>query len=321
MKRSLITTLIAAAGIALVGVGSASAQTFFRINTGGTAGTYYPIGGLIANAISQPTVPGLVATAVASNGSVANINAIQSGSAEAGFSQADVAYWAYTGTGTFEGKPKVTDVRLIANLYPESFHLVARKAANIKSIADLKGKRVSLDEPGSGTLVNARAILAAYGISEKDIKPEFLKPNAAGEKLKDNSLDAFFFVGGYPAGAIAELAATGGIDLLSISGPEADKLVKQYGFYSVDTIPADTYKGVGVVKTLAVGAQLVTSAKQDATLIYNITKALWNDNTRKALDSGHAKGKAIVRANAVAGAGIPLHPAAEKYYKEVGLIK
>ncbi|MBS0313963.1 MAG: TAXI family TRAP transporter solute-binding subunit [Burkholderiales bacterium] len=321
MKRSLITTLIAAAGIALVGVGSASAQTFFRINTGGTAGTYYPIGGLIANAISQPTVPGLVATAVASNGSVANINAIQSGSAEAGFSQADVAYWAYTGTGTFEGKPKVTDVRLIANLYPESFHLVARKAANIKSIADLKGKRVSLDEPGSGTLVNARAILAAYGISEKDIKPEFLKPNAAGEKLKDNSLDAFFFVGGYPAGAIAELAATGGIDLLSISGPEADKLVKQYGFYSVDTIPADTYKGVGVVKTLAVGAQLVTSAKQDATLIYNITKALWNDNTRKALDSGHAKGKAIVRANAVAGAGIPLHPGAEKYYKEVGLIK
>ena len=321
MKRSLITTLIAAAGIALVGVGSASAQTFFRINTGGTAGTYYPIGGLIANAISQPTVPGLVATAVASNGSVANINAIQSGSAEAGFSQADVAYWAYTGTGTFEGKPKVTDVRLIANLYPESFHLVARKAANIKSIADLKGKRVSLDEPGSGTLVNARAILAAYGISEKDIKPEFLKPNAAGEKLKDNSLDAFFFVGGYPAGAIAELAATGGIDLLSISGPEADKLVKQYGFYSVDTIPAETYKGVGVVKTLAVGAQLVTSAKQDATLIYNITKALWNDNTRKALDSGHAKGKAIVRANAVAGAGIPLHPGAEKYYKEVGLIK
>ena len=321
MKRSLITTLIAAAGIALVGVGSASAQTFFRINTGGTAGTYYPIGGLIANAISQPTVPGLVATAVASNGSVANINAIQSGSAEAGFSQADVAYWAYTGTGTFEGKPKVTDLRLIANLYPESFHLVARKAANIKSIADLKGKRVALDEPGSGTLVNARAILAAYGISEKDIKPEFLKPNAAGEKLKDNSLDAFFFVGGYPAGAIAELAATGGIDLLSISGPEADKLVKQYGFYSVDTIPADTYKGVGVVKTLAVGAQLVTSAKQDATLIYNITKALWNDNTRKALDSGHAKGKAIVRANAVAGAGIPLHPGAEKYYKEVGLIK
>mgnify|MGYP000408539941 CR=1 FL=1 len=249
------------------------------------------------------------------------LRGIQGGGAESGFSQADVAYWAYTGTGTFEGKPKVTDLRLIANLYPESFHLVVRKAANIKSVADLKGKRVSLDEPGSGTLVNARAILAAYGVTEKDIKPEFLKPNAAGEKLKDNSLDAFFFVGGYPAGAIAELAATGGIDVLSISGPEADKLVKQFGFYAVDNIPADTYKGVGAVKTLAVGAQWVTSAKQDATLVYNITKALWSDNARKALDAGHAKGKAIVRANAVAGAGIPLHPGAEKFYKEVGLVK
>jgi uncharacterized protein len=319
MKRHLIAALGCATVFAISA--SVSAQTFFRINTGGTAGTYYPIGGLIANAISQPTVPNLVATAVASNGSVANVNAIQGGGAESGFSQADVAYWAYTGTGTFDGKPKVTDLRLIANLYPESFHLVVRKAANIKTIADLKGKRVSLDEPGSGTLVNARTILAAYGISEKDVKVENLKPNAAGEKLKDNSLDAFFFVGGYPAGAIAELAATGGIDILAIGGAEAEKLSKQFGFYSVDTIPADTYKDVAAVKTLAVGAQWVTSAKQDTTLVYNITKALWNDNTRKALDSGHAKGKSIVRQNAVTSAGIPLHAGAEKFYKEVGLLK
>ncbi len=319
MKRNFLSALIGASAFALVA--TASAQTFFRINTGGTAGTYYPIGGLIANAISQPAVPNLVATAVASNGSVANVNAIAGGGAESGFSQADVAYWAFTGTGTFEGKPKVTDLRLIANLYPESFHLVVRKGANIKTIADLKGKRVSLDEPGSGTLVNARAILAAYGISEKDIKVENLKPNAAGEKVKDNSLDAFFFVGGYPAGAIAELTATGGIDILPITGPEAEKLTKQFGFYSADTIPADTYKGVGAVKTLAVGAQWVTSAKQDTTLVYNITKALWNDNTRKALDSGHAKGKAIQLAGAIAGAGIPLHPGAERFYKEVGLVK
>ncbi len=322
MKRFLTSALI---GITTLTAGlastSAQAQTFFRINTGGTAGTYYPIGGLIANAISQPAVPNLIATAVASNGSVANVNAIQGGGAESGFSQADVAFWAYTGTGTFDGKPKVSDLRLIANLYPESFHLVVRKAAGIKTIADLKGKRVSLDEPGSGTLVNARAILGAYGIAEKDIKVENLKPNAAGEKLKDNSLDAFFFVGGYPAGAIAELAASGGIDILSISGPEADKLANQFSFYAVDNIPAETYKGVGAVKTLAVGAQWITSAKQDATVVYNITKALWNENTRKALDSGHAKGKAIVQKNAIAGAGIPLHPGAERFYKEAGLLK
>jgi uncharacterized protein len=319
MKRHLISALIGAT--LLAASATASAQTFFRINTGGTAGTYYPIGGLIANAISQPAVPNLVATAVASNGSVANVNAIQGGGAESGFTQADVAFWAYTGTGVYEGKPKVADLRLIANLYQESFQLVVRKGANIKSIADLKGKRVSLDEPGSGTLINARAILAAYGITEKEIKVENLKPNAAGEKLKDNSLDAFFFVGGYPAGAIAELTATGGIDILPITGPEADKLIKDFNFYSADNIPADTYKGIGAVKTLSVGAQWVTSAKQDATLVYNITKALWNDNTRKALDAGHAKGKSIVSKNAIAGAGIPIHPGAEKFYKEVGLLK
>jgi TRAP transporter TAXI family solute receptor len=307
---------------------------FFRIGTGGTAGTYYPIGGLIANAISNPPgsrpcndggscgAPGVVATAVASNGSVANINGIQSGSLESGFTQSDVAYWAYTGTGVYEGKPKVADLRLIANLYPETIHLVARKGANIKSVADLKGKRVSLDEPGSGTLVDAKLVLGAYGITEKDIKPEYLKPNQAGDKMRDGGLDAFFFVGGYPTSAISELAsAGGGVDLVPVTGPEVDKMLKEYGFFALDTIPANTYKGVGEVKTIAVGAQWVTSAKQPEALIYEITKAMWNDNSRKLLDAGHAKGKAITKASATAGAGIPFHPGAEKFYKEAGLLK
>ena len=307
---------------------------FFRIGTGGTAGTYYPIGGLLANAISNPPgsrecdkggscgVPGLVATAVASNGSVANINAIVSGAMESGFSQSDVAFWAYSGTGVYEGKPKVPGLRLIANLYPESIHLVARKGAGIKTVADLRGKRVSLDEPGSGTLVDARIVLGAFGITEKDISAEYLKPNQSGDKLRDGGLDAFFFVGGYPAGAIAELAASGaGIELVPIAGPEIDKMRAQYAFFAPDMIPANTYKGVGEVKTLSVGAQWVTSEKQDANLIYEVTKALWNGNTRKLLDSGHAKGKMITRDTALAGAGIPLHPGAERFYKEAGLLK
>jgi TRAP transporter TAXI family solute receptor len=259
---------------------------------------------------------------VASNGSVANINGIQSGTLESGFTQSDVAYWAYTGTGVYEGKPKVADLRLIANLYPETIHLVARKGANIKTVADLKGKRVSLDEPGSGTLVDARIILGAFGLTEKDIKPEYLKPNQAGDKMRDGSLDAFFFVGGYPTSAISELAsAGGGIDLVPVSGPEVDKMMKQYAFFAADTVPANTYKGVGEVKTIAVGAQWVTSAKQPEALIYEITKAMWNDNSRKLLDAGHAKGKAITTASATAGAGIPFHPGAEKFYKEAGLLK
>jgi TRAP transporter TAXI family solute receptor len=298
----------------------AQAPAFFRIGTGGTAGTYYPIGGLIANAVSNP--PQLVLTAQASNGSVANVNAIASGSLESGFSQADVAYWAYTGTGLFEGKGKMEDLRLLANLYPESIHLVAAKSANIKSVADLKGKRVSMDEPGSGTLVDARIILGGYGITEKDVKADFLKPNQAAEKMRDGGMDAFFFVGGYPTSAITELAATGGgITLVPLDGPGAEEIIKKYSFFSPDNIPAGTYKDVPAVKTLAVGAQWVTSAKVPDEVIYQVTKGLWSDKTRAALDAGHAKGKMIRKETALAGAGIPVHPGAERFYKEAGISK
>ncbi len=296
------------------------AQQFFRIGTGGTAGTYYPVGGMIANAVSQPGK--IVATAQASNGSVANVNGIAGGAMESGFSQADVATWAQKGTGIYEGKPNVPGLRLIANLYPESVHVVVKKGAGIKSVADLKGKRVALDEPGSGTLVNARAILAAYGLKESDIKPEYIKPNQAGDKLKDGSLDAFFFTGGAPAGAIAELAsAGGGIDILPIDGAAADTLRRSSPFFAPDTIAAETYKGVGQVQTLAVGAQWVTGDKADANTVYEITKALFSEAGQKQLATGHAKGKFITKENAVKGAGIPFHPGAERFYKEAGLLK
>jgi TRAP transporter TAXI family solute receptor len=328
------SALLGGLGAALAG-SSALAQdiTFFRIGTGGTAGTYFPIGGLIANAISNPPgsrtcadggscgVPGVVATAVASNGSVANVNAISSGSMQSGFTQSDVAYWAYNGSGIYEGRPKVDTLRAIANLYPESFHLVARKGSGIKSIKDLKGKRMSLDEPGSGTLVDARLILAAYGMTEKDVKAEYLKPQQSADKLKDGALDAFFSVSGWPQGAIAELAATTGIDLVPIDGPEAENLIKQFSFFAADEIPDGAYKGVSGVKTVSVNAIWATSSKQADQLIYNITAALWNPSTRKLLDSGHAKGKAIKLETAIVGLGIPLHAGAEKFYKEKGLIK
>ncbi len=326
MKLFGTSKLVAAlAGVALMtGLAVAQTPTFFRIGTGGTAGTYYPVGGLIANAISGnggKGVPGLVATAIASNGSVANVNAIQSGAAESGFSQSDVASWAYTGTGLYEGKPKVEDLRIIATLYPETIHLVASKSAGIKSVKDLKGKRVALDEPGSGTLVDARIVLAAYGLTEKDIKPEYLKPGPAGDRLRDGALDAFFFVGGYPTGAISELASSSGIELVPITGPEVEKLLAEHKFFAKDKVPADTYKGVGATDTISVNAQWLTSAKQPDDLIYNIVKTLWNADSRAALDAGHAKGKLITLQNATNGLGIPLHPGAEKFYKEAGVLK
>ena len=315
-----ITPVLALAASLALAATAAQAQQFFRIGTGGTAGTYYPVGGAIANAVSQPGK--IVVTAQASNGSVANVNGIAGGAMESGFSQADVATWAQKGTGIYEGKPNVPGLRLIANLYPESVHVVVKKGSGIKTVADLKGKRVALDEPGSGTLVNARAILAAYGLKESDIKPEYIKPNQAGDKMKDGSLDAFFFTGGAPAGAIAELASSGsGIDILPIDGPQAEALRKNSPFFAPDTIAADTYKGVGAVQTLAVGAQWVTSDKADAATVYEITKALFSEATQKQLASGHAKGKFINRENAVRGAGIPFHPGAEKFYKEAGMLK
>lgn len=293
-------------------------QKFFRIGTGGTGGTYYPVGGLIGNAISTDK---LNVSAVATNGSVANVNGIVGGSMESGFAQADVSTWAYTGTGIYEGKPKVEELRAIANLYPESVHVVTKKGLGAKSIADLKGKRISLDEPGSGTLVNAKAILAAYGITERDIKPEYLKPAQSAEKLKDGSVDAFFSTTGYPQGSISELAATTGIELVPIDGAGRDKILAQYKFFATDKIPDGAYKDVKGVETISVGAQWITSSKQDAELIYEVTKAAWSDKTRAALDAGHAKGKVIRKETALLGLGIPLHPGAEKFYKEAGLLK
>jgi len=316
--KSLLAAVTAAASLALPL--ACQAQQFFRIGTGGTAGTYYPVGGMIANAVSQPGK--IIVSAQATNGSVANVNGIAGGAMESGFSQADVATWAQKGTGLYEGKPNVPGLRLIATLYPESVHVVVKKGAGIRSVADLRGKRVALDEPGSGTLVNARAILAAYGLKESDIRAEYIKPNQAGDKMKDGALDAFFFTGGSPAGAIAELASTGGgIDLLPIDGKEADALRAASPFFATDLIAAETYKGVGAVKTLAVPAQWVTGDKADTTTVYEITKALFSEATQKQLAAGHAKGKFITKENAVQGAGIPFHPGAEKFYREAGLMK
>lgn len=308
-------------GIAAVALcTSALAQQFFRIGTGGTAGTYFPVGGMIANVISRDGK--VVATAQSSGGSLANVNGIVGGSIEAGFSQADVATWAYSGTGQFEGKPKIESLRLIATMYPEQIHIVARKDANINSVADLKDKRVAVDEPGSGTLVNARSILAAYGLSEKDIKAQYIKPDQASNKIKDGSLDAYFFTGGAPAGAISELAASGtGITIVPIDGAQADKIIASSPFFSKDTISANTYKDVGKTSTLAVNAQLITSSKMPDALIYEVTKSIYSDYGQAKLKAGHAKGVFINAKNGVSGAGIPFHPGAQKYFREIGLLK
>lgn len=335
-RRALLAGGLALGTVTPLGaIGTVHAQdiTFFRILTGGTVGTYFPIGGVIANAISNPPgsrpcseggscgVPGLVATSVASNGSVANAAAVGSGTAQSGFIQSDIAYWAYSGTGIYEGRGKIDALRVISNLYPESVHLVARRGSGISSVADLKGRRVSLDEPGSGTLVDARLILEAYGLTEKDLVASYLPAQRVADSLKEGAIDAFFNVSGWPQSSVAELATTVGIDLVPISGPQAEKLVKQYSFFSINEIPDNAYKGVSGVPTVSVHALWVTSAKQPEELIYKITTALWAPSTRKLLDSGHTKGREIRLDTALTGVGIPLHPGAERFYREKGLLK
>ena len=334
MIKSLKTAAIGAV-VALGLAGSAVAQDikFFTIGTGGTAYTYYPIGGVIANAISKPPgsrecgeggscgVEGLIASAVSSRGSVDNVNAITSGLRNSGFAQSDVAYWAFTGTGTMEGSPPATDLRTIAALFEEHIHLVALADSGINSVADLAGKRVSLDEPGSGTYVDALLIMEANGLSVDDLIAEALKGNAASEALRNGKIDAFFVVTGYPTGALVELASATDIKLVPIDGDGAAALTDKYGFFSASSIPDGAYEGVAGVETVAVGAQWFTSATEDEELIYNITKALWNDETRTLLDVGHAKGSTITKETALAGVGVPLHAGAERFYKEVGLLK
>ena len=322
-KSSLMILLLT---LGLSGKSFAQELKFFTIGTGGTAYTYYPVGGMIANAISKPPgsrecgkggscgVPNLIASAVSSRGSVDNVNAIISGLRNSGFAQSDVAYWAYTGTGTLEGKEPAKDLRTIAALFQEHIHLVALKKSNINSVKDLKGKRVSLDEPGSGTYVDAKLILESNGLSTSDVKAEALKGKAATDALRNGKVDAIFVVAGFPTGAIVELASAVDVKLVPIDGAGAKALTSKYGFFSQSPIPSGTYEGVDEVNTVAVGAQWFTSAKEDNELIYQITKALWNKESRKLMDVGHAKGKTITPDTALSGVGVPLHPGAEKFY-------
>jgi TRAP transporter TAXI family solute receptor len=306
---------------------------FFRIGTGGNVGTYFPIGGMIANAISSPPgsracneggscgVPNMIATAVATDGSAANVAGIAGGRMQSGFVQADVAHWAATGTGIFDGRPKIEVLRAIANLYRESVHVVARKGLGIASVGDLRGKRVALDEPGSGTLIDARLILAAYGLSEKDVEAQYVKARPAGDRLKAGTLDAFLSVSGWPEPGIAELAAATEISLVPIDGREADALVREHSFFTRDEIPRSAYKGVEAAKTIGVNALWVSSSHQTDELIYAVTAALWHPNLRKLLDSGHPKARSIRLETALEGIAIPLHAGAERFYKEKGLLK
>ncbi len=322
-------TAALAAMIGLGGVAQAQEMKFFRIGTGGAGGTYYPIGGLIANAISNPPgsrpcaeggscgVDGLVAIAVSTNASVANMNAIHAGQLDAGLAGAQSVAQGYAGEGKFVDNKK-DKVRIIANLYPEDMHLVTPKGVELASLKDLNGKRVGVAAAGSGTQVSVRMILAHYGIEADEAE---LGLSQSAQRLADGQLDAFFYAGGTPFAALIQLGSTKGFELYRFSEEERKQINEIIPYYVPSDIPAGTYESIAYdVPTIAVNGQFVTSVDQPEDLIYEITKALWNENTRKLLDKGHAKGKAIRQETALKGVLIPLHPGAEKFYKEAGML-
>ncbi len=305
---------------------------FFRIGTGTTAGTYFPIGGLIANAISSPPgarpcdkggscgVPGLVAVAQATAGSVENLNLLMSGGVEAAMAQADVAFAAYTGSGVFQGRAPFDRLRSIGTLYVEALHAVVRAESDIFEPGDFRNHTVALGDEGSGTLVEARLALAAYGVREADLTPLYLQPGSGAERVASGEIDGFFIVGGAPVGAVSDLAERRLIRLVPFSGPEADRLRTQHRFLTATVIPEGVYPGVLATPTLGVGAELLVRADLPTDLIYGISRALWHENTRRLLAEGHPKGKLIDPAHAAANVSVPLHPGAERYYREVGLV-
>jgi TRAP transporter TAXI family solute receptor len=313
---------------------SADEPRFFRIGTAGTTGTYFQIGGAIANAISNPPgspncqkggtcgVPDLIAVAQATQGSVENVDLINRSQVEAALAQADIASWAYRGTGIFKGKPPITSLRAIASLYAESLHLVVAQAGGIEQLKDLRGKRIGLGEKESGTVVDARIVLEAAGLSEHDIKPDYSRLGDAASGVRENMLDGFFLLGGYPVPAVAELAASTSIRLVPIGDDVLDRLKKRYPYFSRSDIPADTYEGVAQpTVTLGIPALLIVGADVPEELVHDITKSLWNDATRQLLASRSAAGKRVAFGHALDGIDIPLHPGAERFYREMGVTK
>lgn len=321
VKRSIVL-LVALAMLATLGIGCSStdsgetpkAQTqYINIATGGTAGTYFPLGGAMAEILND-SIPGVNATAEATNASVANVNLLNGGSVQLAFIQNDVSYYADKGEELFKDN-QVTGLRALATLYPETVQMITLESSGIKSVADMKGKRIAVGAAGSGVEANARQILLANGITYDDIQVQYLSFAEAANGLKDGNIDAGFITAGFPTAAIQDIAAQHNVVLIPVDDATADKLMEQYPFYTKVTIPAGTYpKQEADVQSVAVKAMLVTTEDMDEQMAYDIVKAIYSNLDK--LKAAHSVGELITKESAKDGISIPMHPGAEKYFNE-----
>lgn len=293
-------------------------KVFISIATGGTGGTYYPLGGAMAK-IYNTNIEGVTANAQSTGASVENIGLVSKGETEIAFVQNDVTFYAFTGTETFKDKEKITNVRGMAMLYPEVVQIIATAESGIKSVADLKGKKLAVGAAGSGTEVNARQVLAEYGLTYDDLgKADYLSFNEAADQLKNKQIDAAFVTGAIPTSAVTEVTQTADINVIPVDSDKIASLIAKYPFYTEVVIPANSYKGqTEDVSAAAVMAMLVVPEDLDDELAYNLTKQLFEQ--RQVIIDTHARGNDIKLETALAGMPIDVHPGAMKYYDEMGI--
>lgn len=316
---------LGAAAIALsLTAGGAMAQqrVFFGIATGGTGGTYYPLGGMLAQLISnKATIDGkkVSATAESAGASVANAKLLGNEEIESAFVAADILDAAYNGRAQFDGQP-VKKLRALGALYPETVQLVTRANSGINGIKDLKGKSISSGSPGSGQYQLLTDLLRVNGLTRDDVKEDSSSFTQAVDKIKDGNLDATLITAGVPTAAVTDFAQAHDLKIVPISGPELDALLKEQPFYTKVTLPANTYKGqTEAVPTLAVLAVWATHDGVSDDMAYEVTKALFEN--LPIMGQVHVQGKNISLENAMAVGTTPIHPGALKYYKEKGLAK
>ena len=314
MKKLGSILLAMMMALSLVACGNTSA-TKLTMGTGGTSGTYYGYGGVLGQYIKNHA--GIDVTVVSTDGSKANIQGIAAGDYQLGTVQSDVMAYAWEGTRSFESDGKVDSFRVVAGLYAESVQLVTMDP-EIKSVADLAGKAVSIGVSGSGVYFNAIDVLTAAGLTEDDIKAQYQSFADSADALKDGKIDAAFIVAGAPTPAITELCTTNNAYLVPIDGEVAEKLMADCPFYTTFVIPAETYAGqTEDVTTVTVKATLIVSESVSEEDVYKLTAAIF-DNI-DAITAENAKGAELSIENATSGMTAPFHAGAAKYFAEKGV--
>ncbi|WP_227395735.1 TAXI family TRAP transporter solute-binding subunit [Jeotgalibacillus aurantiacus] len=288
--------------------GGSDQPEFLNVATGGTGGTYYPLGGTFASLIEDET--GIDTTAITSNASAENMALINDGEAEIAFVQTDIASYAVEGTQMFDGP--IETIQGLATLYPETIQIVTTADSGIESVEDLAGKTVSVGESGSGTRLNAEQILEVHGMSFEDMDVQNLSFDDSTTGIQDGSIDAAFITGGTPTGAVEGLAAQVDVVIVPVAADMAEALMEEYPYYSVDEVASGTYGLEEAVPTVAVQAMLAVSSELSEDVVYDITKAIF-ENTDSIT---HPKGEFITADTALEGIGIDVHPGAQRYFDE-----